>query len=211
MGKKKIKSKKFSTKKKDHKDESINLLNLNNKKVLNDLNVAFIAHFELIHHINTLRLLILWASNSLQGYPLKASCEKTICVALRDLVSFVQFKKCQKHPWRSVTFSKVAGTLLKVLHPHGYFSHFLNCKNGTKSRKAMNVLNLIVLNLIKVNSFMTGPCHIETSPWTGFYKIGTSVMKELAVQTVEHNFWTNLVDFSIKLFVGFEQIVCIIS
>ena len=31
------------------------------------------------------------------------------CGALRDLVSFVQFKKCEKHPWRSVNFSKVAG------------------------------------------------------------------------------------------------------
>ena len=27
---------------------------------------------------------------------------------LRNLVSFVQFKKCEKHPWRNVTFSKVA-------------------------------------------------------------------------------------------------------
>ena len=32
-----------------------------------------------------------------------------ICGALRDLVAFVQFKKRKKHPWRSVTFSKVAG------------------------------------------------------------------------------------------------------
>ena len=32
-----------------------------------------------------------------------------ICGALRDLVPFVQFKKREKHPWRSVTFSKVAG------------------------------------------------------------------------------------------------------
>ena len=31
------------------------------------------------------------------------------CDALRDLVPFVQFKKREKHPWRSVTFSKVAG------------------------------------------------------------------------------------------------------
>ena len=30
-----------------------------------------------------------------------------ICDALRDLVSFVQFKKLEKHPWRTVTFSKV--------------------------------------------------------------------------------------------------------
>ena len=28
---------------------------------------------------------------------------------LRDLVPFVQFKKREKHPWRSATFSKVAG------------------------------------------------------------------------------------------------------
>ena len=49
---------------------------------------------------------------------------KLICDALRDLVPFVQFKKCKKHPWRSVIFSKVAG-----------FSLFLNCTNGTKSRK----------------------------------------------------------------------------
>ena len=31
------------------------------------------------------------------------------CDALRDLVAFVQFKKLEKHPWRSVNFSKVAG------------------------------------------------------------------------------------------------------
>ena len=32
-----------------------------------------------------------------------------ICDALRDLVPFVQFTKREKHPWRSVNFSKVAG------------------------------------------------------------------------------------------------------
>ena len=32
-----------------------------------------------------------------------------LCDALRDLVPFIQFKKCEKHPWRSVNFSKVAG------------------------------------------------------------------------------------------------------
>ena len=29
-----------------------------------------------------------------------------LCDALRDFVSFVQFKKREKHPWRRVTFSK---------------------------------------------------------------------------------------------------------
>ena len=28
----------------------------------------------------------------------------TICDVLHDLVPFVQFKKREKHPWRSVTF-----------------------------------------------------------------------------------------------------------
>ena len=32
-----------------------------------------------------------------------------ICDALRDLEPFVQFKKREKHPWRSATFSKVVG------------------------------------------------------------------------------------------------------
>ena len=35
--------------------------------------------------------------------------DTTICGALHDLVLFVQFKKREKYPWRSVTFSKVAG------------------------------------------------------------------------------------------------------
>ena len=33
----------------------------------------------------------------------------TIDDALCDLVPFAQFKKREKHPWTSVTFSKVAG------------------------------------------------------------------------------------------------------
>ena len=64
---------------------------------------------------------------------------KIHCDALRNLVPFVQFKKCEKHPWRSITFSKVVGwipaTSLKVTLLHGCFSRFLNCTNGTKSRK----------------------------------------------------------------------------
>ena len=47
-----------------------------------------------------------------------------ICDALRDLLPFVQFRKREKHPWRSVTFSKVAGFSLKVPLLHGYFSYF---------------------------------------------------------------------------------------
>ena len=37
-----------------------------------------------------------------------------ICGALRDLVPCTRFKKREKHPWRSVTFSKVAGFSLQL-------------------------------------------------------------------------------------------------
>ena len=46
----------------------------------------------------------------------------SICDVLRDLVPFVQFKKCEKHPLRSITFSKVAGflyNLKNVKNTHG--------------------------------------------------------------------------------------------
>ena len=36
--------------------------------------------------------------------------------ALSDLVPFVQFKKCEKHPWRSVNFSKVAGFSITCIY-----------------------------------------------------------------------------------------------
>ena len=51
---------------------------------------------------------------------------------LRDLVPFVQFKKREKHPWRSVTFSNFteSNTPPWVF----FFSRFLNCTNGNKSR-----------------------------------------------------------------------------
>ena len=61
------------------------------------------------------------------------------CDALRDFVPFVQFKKCEKHPWRSVTFNKVAGWLNVILF-HGCFSRFLNCTNSTKLLKVSQIL-----------------------------------------------------------------------
>ena len=60
-----------------------------------------------------------------------------ICDALHDLVPFPQFKKREKHLWRSVNFSKV--DLLKLTFLHRCFSRFLNCVNGTKSRNASHV------------------------------------------------------------------------
>ena len=52
-----------------------------------------------------------------------ATSVKHDCDALCDLVPFVQFLKCEKHPWRSVALTKVA-TLLKVTLFHGCFSLF---------------------------------------------------------------------------------------
>ena len=40
---------------------------------------------------------------------MRFSVEEVLRDALHDLASMVQFKKGEKHPWRSVTFSKVAG------------------------------------------------------------------------------------------------------
>ena len=60
------------------------------------------------------------------------------CDALHVLVSFVQFKKREKHPWRSVTFSKVGGKST----PPWVFSRFLNCTNDIKSHNASHVNEL---------------------------------------------------------------------
>ena len=54
------------------------------------------------------------------------------CGGLHNLVPFEQFKKQEKHPWRNVAFSKV-----KLLH--GCCSHFLDCVNSTKLRKASHL------------------------------------------------------------------------
>ena len=58
----------------------------------------------------------------------------TICDVLRDLVPFIQFIKREKHPWRSVTFSKVTGLKITLLYECS--SRILNCTNGIKLRNA---------------------------------------------------------------------------
>ena len=74
--------------------------------------------------------------------------------ALCNFVTSVQFKKLEKHLWRSVTQYSCRlphATLLKISLLHGYFSHFLNCTSGKNSCKASNILNLIREN---VNSWI---------------------------------------------------------
>ena len=53
-----------------------------------------------------------------------------ICDALHDLVPFVQFKKREKHPWRSVTL------VTRINSPPWVFFKFFNIRNGTKLCKA---------------------------------------------------------------------------
>ena len=52
---------------------------------------------------------------------------------------FLQIKKREKHPWRNVTFSKVAelqACFTKRILLYGCFSRFLYFSNGAKSRNA---------------------------------------------------------------------------
>ena len=55
-------------------------------------------------------------------------CKKIHMWCFARFGTFVQFKKREKHPWRSVIFSKVAGFLLKVTLLYVCFSRFFNCK-----------------------------------------------------------------------------------
>ena len=49
-------------------------------------------------------------NQSAQENEKQSTCTSAVtCDALRHLVPFVQFKKCEKHSWRSVNFSKAAG------------------------------------------------------------------------------------------------------
>ena len=54
-------------------------------------------------------------------------------------------KKREKHPWRRVTFSTVAGWNLRIYTKrtilHGCFSRFFKLCNGTKSRKTSQLLS----------------------------------------------------------------------
>ena len=64
-----------------------------------------------------------------------------ICDALRNLVPFLQFQKVENtHGW-------VLLSVLKVTPLHACFSCFLIRKNGTKSRKASQIMIIIIMKL----------------------------------------------------------------
>ena len=79
---------------------------------------------------------------------------------MRDLVPFEQLKKREKHQWSGIKFSTVAKS--KSNTPTWVFFTFLNCTNGTKSRKTLHFISdaqvtmtnkLAVGSLNKVSSF----------------------------------------------------------
>ena len=90
--------------------------------------------------------------------------EYSICDVLRDLVSFVQIKKREKHTWRSVTFNTV--TLL-----HGYFSRFLIEQIGTKSRNASHIIikSFFLKSIFWCNGFTKGLFTLQCN--TSFNKL----------------------------------------
>ena len=76
---------------------------------LKNLNIVSL-HFKFCYECLPLILEYFVSYNELSGYFIS----KTICDALHDLVPFVQFKKREKHPCRSLNFSKVAGWSLQL-------------------------------------------------------------------------------------------------
>ena len=89
--------------------------------------------------------------------------------SLRDLVLFVQFIKREKHPWRSVNFSKPA-TLLELALLHGCFSRFLNCTNVTKSHNAPHLK-------FKLKIFSAKMCRSVVSNYDQIYTFIRKVRK----------------------------------
>ena len=127
----------------------------------------------------------------IQIFSAESHFRKNICDLLRNLVPIVQSWKDGKHPWRSVTFSEVAGfwtTLIKVTLIHGCFWRFFNCTNGTKSRNASKfcshmfdrLLNLplyIRVGTTKATSLESYETRMSTFLWKIWINNKESLMK----------------------------------
>ena len=73
------------------------------KTILNNFS-KFLLRFEKRFRATSLEITNQWLFSEIQS-----NLNLRNCGVLRDLVPFEQFKKREKHPWRSVNFSKVAG------------------------------------------------------------------------------------------------------
>ena len=78
-----------------------------------------------------------------------------ICDALCNLVPFAQFKKRERHPWRS--------NFTKSNTPPWVFSRFLNCTNDIKSRKTSH---LVSVNLSHIIFLLVFPVLCQLLVWS---------------------------------------------
>ena len=72
------------------------------------------------------------------------------CDALRDLILFVQFKKCEKFSWRSVTFSKAVAFIFPLV------PRLLIQKANTCSKSTIEIVQKQLLNMFEANNKDTG-------------------------------------------------------
>ena len=87
-----------------------------------------------------------WDLDVLEEQRWEGKLFNTLC----DLVSFVQFKKHENQPWRSFTFSNVAGLLPKVTLLHGCFSHFLKLYRWYQFEQRIKIIQCCSLNTEKM-------------------------------------------------------------
>ena len=81
--------------------------------------------------------------------------QQTICDALRGLVPFAQFKKPEKHPWRSVTFITKSNappwvffTFFKFYKWHQIMQNIYGKKRGRKKLIALSKFSIGLTALI---------------------------------------------------------------
>ena len=114
------------------------------------------------------------------------------CAALRDLVPFVQFKKREKDPWRSVISWSCRLKLKTITSPQVFFACFklqkvlnrANCfKCGKKQRKkslgsAFRLAEILFESLVTIVKYVTWR-HISLVTW--FYYTGEEFIRLLNI------------------------------
>ena len=81
-------------------------------KMFKDYGLSVTVTSNITFFVDFLNATLNLKTNSYQ--PFRKPNSDPICGALRDLVAFVLFKKREKHPWKGVNFSKVAGFSLQL-------------------------------------------------------------------------------------------------
>ena len=98
-----------------------------------------------------------------------------ICDALCNLVPFAQFKKRERHPWRS--------NFTKSNTPPWVFSRFLNCTNDIKSRKTSH---LVSVNLNHIIFLLVFPVLCQLLVWSEILII-SFIIQNITIQMMQMN------------------------